>query len=81
MQRTKYNLEIGKDIPRYTLAYLENLPTICEGQTDDLKVESDRVRIWLSRCGVEDGEPFNNAVTVECLIDGQWADIARYEAE
>jgi len=49
----------------YTLAELEALPTLLEGQADDLKIETEGVCIWLSRCGIEDGEPCANKVTVE----------------
>lgn len=52
---------------RYTLAELEALPTLAVGQADDLKIETESVRVWLSRCTIEDGEPYNNKVTVEKL--------------
>jgi len=66
----------------YTLAELEAMPTITQGQADDLKVdEGDGIRIWLSRCGVEDGEPCNNKVTIEELQGGSWVEVGWYEAE
>lgn len=65
----------------YTLAELRRLPTLAEGQADDLKVEVPGKRIWLSRCTVEDGEPFNNKVTVEKLVDGRWVEVGCYEAK
>jgi hypothetical protein len=55
---------------RYTLKELEALPTLSQGQTDDLKVESPTQRVWLSRMTIEDGEPYNNKVTVEKLKGG-----------
>lgn len=54
----------------YSLAHLESLPTLAQGQTDDLKIETPTTRVWLSRCTVEDGEPYNNKVTVEILKEG-----------
>lgn len=49
----------------YTLAELEALPTLATGQADDLKIETETRRVWLSRCTVEDGEPYNNKATIE----------------
>lgn len=54
----------------YTLAELEALPTLSQGHTDDLKIETENTRVWLSRMTVEDGEPYNNKVTVEKLKGG-----------
>ena len=60
----------------YTLEDLEDLPTISEGHTDDLKIEKYiygiKVRIWLSRMTIEDGMPYNNQVTVEYLDTQNW---------
>lgn len=70
---------------RFTLAELDPLPVLSQGQADDLKVEgSDRsgpFRVWLSRCGVEDGEPFDHAVTVERFKGGAWVEVDRYPAK
>lgn len=73
-------------IARYTLNELETLPTLCVGQADNLKVEGEdnngRYRIWLSRCGIADGEPYENKVTVErCDSSGQWFDSQTYPAK
>jgi hypothetical protein len=51
----------------YTLAELEALPILATGQADDLKIDTEDTRVWISRCGVEDGEPYPNKVTVEKL--------------
>lgn len=72
----------------YTLASLQSLPTIVTGQSDDLKIEGKFVfhgrsvykRVWLSRCGVEDGEPYPNKVTIEVLSDTGWQTIATFRA-
>lgn len=50
---------------RYTAEQLRGLPTLAVGQADDLKIERAHTRVWLSRCTVGDGEPYNNKVTVE----------------
>jgi len=74
-----------RDEDKYTLEELEEEETISEGQADDLKIEKEvygtKTRIWLSRCDIYDGEPFNNKVTVEKYIDGRWIEVAIYEAE
>lgn len=62
------------------LAELEALPTLCVGQADSLKIESDTERVWLSRCGIEDGEPWDHKVTVERLIAGSWIEVEHWEA-
>jgi hypothetical protein len=37
-------------------------------------------RVWLSRCTVEDGEPFDGHVTVERLIAGSWIMVEHWQA-
>ena len=64
---------------RFTAEELRQKPTLCVGQADDLKVEIDTERVWLSRCTVEDGEPYDNKVTVETLKDGKWITTEQYE--
>jgi len=67
-------IEMGiiKGERKYTSDYLESLPTLCQGQADDLKIEEPGFRVWISRCGVEDGEPYDNKITIEEYIDGNW---------
>ena len=62
----------------HTAAELEDLPTLAQGQADDLKIEDGDYRVWLSRCTIEDGEPFNDAITVEVCINGSWIEGAKY---
>lgn len=64
-----------------SLAYLESLPTLSTSQADSLKIDKPgEYRIWLSRCGPEDGEPFPNKVTVERWTDGKWLEERTYRA-
>ena len=49
----------------FTLAQLEALPTINEGHTSDLKWDTGRTRVWLSRMAKGDGVPYDNQVIVE----------------
>jgi hypothetical protein len=64
----------------YSLDELEAMETLAVGQADDLKVDLGEVRIWLSRCGIEDGEPCNNKVTIEEYDGQRWNEVGWYEA-
>ena len=57
---------------RPTAQELADLPTMTQGQADDLKWESadGDLRFWLSRCGVSDGQPWENMVTIERHLPG-----------
>lgn len=67
---------------KYSLAELEAFPTIHQGQYADLKCEFSnmKIRIWLTRTGVDDGEPYDNKVVVECYITDKWVTVDEYEA-
>ena len=54
--------------------------TLCVGQADDLKIEEDGRRVWLSRCGVADGMEYDNMVSVEEYIGNQWIVTETYPA-
>ena len=66
---------------KYTLRELQQRETIEQSQTDNLKIKTEDIKIWLSRMTVEDGMPYNNMVTIEKLIDGKWETIEEYPAE
>jgi hypothetical protein len=65
---------------QYTLKELEALPTLAVGQASDLKVDTGTKRVWLSRCTVEDGEPYNNKVSIERYDGKRWITVAEYQA-
>lgn len=65
----------------YTLTELQNLPTISQGQADDLKIDTGTERVWLCRCGVADGMPHDNNVIREQMIDNRWVRIEEYEGK
>lgn len=53
---------------------LRKMPTIHVGNDSDLKIETNSVRVWLSRMGPEDGE--TEPIQVEVLQDGKWCKIS-----
>lgn len=72
----------------YTLAELEALPTLAQGQADDLKIETATRRIWLSRMTVADGMEYDNQVSIEEYRDdarpgrfGSWVIVETYQAK
>lgn len=65
----------------YSLDELQSLPTLATSQADDLKVDMPTYRVWLSRCTVADGEPYDNKVTVERLRNGRWKEDDTYPAQ
>ena len=60
----------------HTIEELEALPTLCVGQADDLKIDTGEERVWLSRCGPEDGEVYQ--IHHETLLDGRWTVTSEY---
>lgn len=78
------HLEHNPSHPPYmTLGTLLKRPTIKQGHTDNLKLETPTRRVWLSRLGVEDGMPYKNQVTEERLNvhKGRWETVKTYEAK
>ena len=63
---------------RYKASELRALPTLCVAQADNLKIDTGSLRVWLCRCGVADGMPYDEQITIERLIDGRWIRIAVY---
>lgn len=59
---------------------LENLPTLSVSQVDSLKFDDDSTRVWLCRCGIDDGMPSEHTVTIERLIDGRWEIVRTIES-
>jgi hypothetical protein len=77
-------IEVNVDIPEWltnlTLSDLEAIDTIEEGYADDLKISDNGFKVWLCRCDTYDGMPYDNAVTIEKLIDNRWVEVLMYEA-
>lgn len=66
----------------YTFRQLESMPTLSQSQADDLKIDEDGVRVWLSRMDESDGAPYHSEVTVEVLSKdtGKWEVVRQYQA-
>jgi hypothetical protein len=65
---------------KLTLSELRNLPTLHSGQFSDLKIETDDTRVWLSRSTTEDGELYDNKVTIKHFDDGNLTATEEYQA-
>lgn len=63
---------------KHTLTDLLMRKTLRSSQFDDLKIDTDKERVWLSRMTVEDGMPCNNMITEEELIKGRWVITKEY---
>ena len=70
---------------QFSLEELTAIPTMSIGHMDDLKIETKTQRVWISRMTIEDGQPYNNMVTVERLeyINNvpRWQTYKTYEAK
>jgi len=58
---------------------LASEPVLSAGQADNLHFEGDGIRLSLSRTGIEDGEPFDNTITIEREDGGRWITVAKYD--
>jgi hypothetical protein len=65
---------------RFSLTDLITMPTLEQGHFDNLKVQTETKKVWLSRMTVADGMPYDNQVTVEKLVDGNWIVKEQYQA-
>lgn len=64
----------------FTLTHvLEDMETLSVGQACNLHIDRNGFRVWLSRCSVEDGEPFDETVYLEEEWDGRWRDVGYYD--
>lgn len=65
--------------PRW--AALVALPVLDEAQGCDLRIDTGDLRVWTSRMGLEDGEPYARTVYVEALRDHRWLDVGHYDGD
>lgn len=64
----------------FTLEELQNKETLGSSHFDNLKIDEDCYRVWLSRMTIDDGMEYNNQVTVEELVNGVWVIARQYQA-
>lgn len=68
-------------IYKVPLAELEDMPTLSQGQNDDLKIDNfDGERVWLCRSSMADGMPWDHMVTVEHYDGQRWTETEHWEA-
>jgi hypothetical protein len=79
--RVEGSKKVVAEEKRYSTEELADMPTVSQGHFEDLKVNTADTRIWLSRMTVEDGMPYNNQVTVEKLVDGNWTTVEEYSGD
>jgi len=65
-------------IRRYTAKELKALSTISSGQFDNLKIDTGNIRVWICRCGRDDGMFCDDLITVEQLENNRWITISEY---
>lgn len=51
---------------------LEDMPTLNQGWTADLKIEAPHQRVWLERTTTADGEHCDHHITVETYDGNRW---------
>lgn len=80
LQQVDIEIDIPDEYIDLSADELENMETIVQGHADDLKIDDGRFKVWLCRCGIEDGMPYDNAVTIETVIEGKYVEVLMYEA-
>lgn len=77
-------MNVNKNDPYPSIAMLlEESAVIGAAQDADLHFDSNGVRAWVHRTGLADGEPYENTVTIELLIDSnqesKWVTVVTYD--
>lgn len=80
IQQVEFDIDIPDEYVNLSLSDLEDMEVIEEGYTADLLINDGRFKVWLERVGVDDGMPYDNAVTIETVIEGKWIEVLMYEA-
>lgn len=58
---------------------LKDSVSLCDNGSDDLLIDTGELRYWMSRMTEADGQPYNDAVTIERLMDGAWVTVLMYD--
>lgn len=80
IQQVEIEVDIPDEYIDLALSDLEEMETIIEGYADDLKIDDGTFKVWLCRVGIDDGMPYDNAVTIETVVEGKWIEVLMYEA-
>lgn len=60
-------------------SFLLSLPTIHKGHFDDVKIESKKYRVLISRCTKADGAKIDNEITILKLNSSfNWVEVEKY---
>lgn len=70
-------ITLHRQLPHIDL--LDAMATIEIAQASDLKISHPDIRVWVSRCGLADGEPYERTVYLETLISGRWYVFGHYD--
>lgn len=54
---------------------VDDYAVINRGWNANLHFDDGDLRFWLHRTGVADGEPYENTISIEQLVDGRWETI------
>jgi hypothetical protein len=65
---------------KFSLAELDEMPTLHEGHCENVKYVDNDIKITLSRMTKADGMPYDNQVTVEKKVNGEWVKETQYQA-
>ena len=78
-------MNVNKNDPYPSLTTLLENEVITVGQDADLRFDGNGVRLWVHRTGLDDGEPFENSITVEVLAqvnqESYWTTVATYDGD
>jgi hypothetical protein len=69
--------------PRTWAGLLAKLPDLGDSGTSNLRLDNGQLRVWLSRLGLADGEPFEHTVYVEQLDEdaGRWNEVGYFDGD
>ena len=79
MARAGETITAHRQMPHIDL--LDALPTIETAHASDLKISHSNVRVWVSRCGLPDGEPYERTVYIETIFLSRWVLRGHYDGQ
>lgn len=76
---TQFKVKIPSRFCNLEASQLKDLPTLCVGQASNLVIEDGDWRVWLCRCGVDDGMLYDNAIEIEHFDGRRWEQVLSYK--